>query len=340
MKARRTALLHLNPIIVKELRIRMRGVRPYAILTLFLVALIAAGYGIYVLMLRQAAFSGSLISFQVGQALFKGLALCELVLMVFLAPAMTSGAISSEREQLTYDMLLATPLKPAGILWGKLVAALSYIFLLILAAIPVFSVVLMFGGVEPKDMIKALVLLVMTAITFGTIGLFCSALFRRTAQATVVSYVLILLLIISTSLVVSLWGYYSAPMNNQPVPPQLLYLNPFSALVALSTMTPSMDTGQFYGFDVFGLPLLGQLSMGVVHYGPNGPVVLPIYRATFLFYPLLTMLLYWFTTHLVLPRGRWRLRWSDLGFAVLIGGLVMFIWLVRHWWFIEPPPFM
>lgn len=337
MKAIRVTRPQLNPIIVKELRIRMRGIRPYAILTIFLIALIAAGYGIYQLMLRQTLFGATVLSPQVGQALFSGLALCALFLMVFLAPAMTSGAISSEREQLTYEMLLTTPLQPARILWGKLFAALSYLFLLIFAAIPVFSVVLMFGGVAPRDMLKALVLLLATAITYGTIGLFCSSLLRRTSRATVISYSLILLLIGSTSLAAMLWGYFNAPMG-QSIPPQLIYLNPFSALASITTITPSSDGGPFFGGDMFGLPLISQISTGVVYYGPNGAGVLPIFRATLVWYALLTTALYWISSHLVLPRRRWHPRWSDLGFALLLLGGVAFAWIVREWWFVLPPP--
>lgn len=329
--------LQPNPIVIKELRIRMRGIRPYAILTLFLVALVAAGYGMYQIMLRQALFGGSVLSFQVGQGLFSGLALCEICLIVFLAPAMTSGAISSEREQLTYEMLLATPLRPASILWGKLVAALSYLFLLIFAAIPVFSVVLMFGGIAPEDLLKVFALLLMTAITYGTIGLFCSSLLRRTSQATVISYSIILVLIGSTMMASSLWSYFSGPIW-QPVPPEMLYLNPFSALISIAVITPDTGTDFFFMGDVFGLPLLSQFTAGVVHYGPNGPVVLPIYRATLLFYLILTVALYWISTHLVLPRRRWIPRWSDVTFAVLLALLIGGTWLTRDWWRVLPPP--
>lgn len=333
----------MNPIIVKEVRTRMRGVRPYAILTAFLVLLAVAGYGIYQLMQQQARFGGTLLSAQVGQAMFRGLAFVELMLVVFLAPSMTSGAISGEREHLTYDMLVATPLRPGQILWGKLVAALSYLFLLIFAAIPVFSVVLVFGGVELKAALKALALLVASAIFFGAIGLFCSALMRRTARATTVAYMLVLLLLGVPVLLASLWGQFTTPPGQQ-APPALLYLNPFSALLSLTTVAvggdPAMSSMPMFGFgDPFGgLPLLSLLGPGVVYYGPDGPVVMPIYRATLVFFALLTALLCWASAHLMLSNRRWRPRWSDLGFVLLVGGLLALASLSRAWWYVLPPP--
>jgi ABC-type transport system involved in multi-copper enzyme maturation permease subunit len=329
----------LNPIIVREVRTRMRGVRPYLILTGFLLLLAVAGLGIYQLMLQQARFGGTLLSAQVGQALFKGLAFVELLLVVFLAPSMTSGAISGEREQLTYDMLMATPLKPSQILWGKLIAALSYLLLLIFAAVPVFSVVLVFGGVELGALLRALLLLLASTALFGALGLFCSALARRTSRATTVAYSLVLLLIGVPVLLASVWGQISTPPG-QLAPPQLVYLNPFSALVSVTTITPPGDpAGSFFGFgDPFAaLPLMSILAPGVVFYGPNGPVVIPVYRATLLFYPLLTALLCWVSSHLVLPSRRWRPRWGDLGFLVVVVGLGVLVLATRSWWDIPAP---
>jgi ABC-2 type transport system permease protein len=329
----------LNPIIVREVRTRMRGVRPYLILTAFLVLLAAAGVAIYQLMLQQARFGNTLLSAQVGQSLFKGLGFVELLLVVFLAPAMTSGAISGEREQLTYDMLIATPLRPGQILWGKLVAALSYLFLLIFAAVPVFSVVLVFGGVELRGLLKAMALLVTATIFFGAIGLFCSALGRRTARATTVAYTAVLLLIGVPVLLASVWCQFSTPPGQLP-PPELIYLNPFSALISVTTIAPTGDPGMpFFSFgDPFGgLPLMSVLGPGVVYYGPNGPVVIPIYRATLIFYSLLTVLLCWASSHLVLPNRRWRLRWSDLGFLGAVLVIASLAFFTQNWWHVPAP---
>lgn len=338
-EARARALFRVNPIIVREVRTRMRGARPYVILTAFLVLLAMAGVGIYQLMLQQARFGGMLLSAQVGQALFRGLAFVQILLIVFLAPSMTSGAISGEREQLTYDMLMATPLRPAQILWGKLVAALSYLFLLIFAAVPIFSVVLVFGGVELRALLKVLALLVATTVFFGAIGMFCSALGRRTARATTVAYTLVLLLVGVPVLVASVWPQFAMPPG-QLAPPQLTYLNPFSALVSVTTIAPAGDPAMpFFGYgDPFGgVPLLGILAPGAIYYGPNGPVVVPVYRATLLLYPLLTVLLCWLSSHLVLPSRRWRPRWSDAGFLLVTVALLALLVLTRAWWLIAAP---
>lgn len=338
MNSFRFPRLSVNPILVKELRSRMRGVRPYAILSAFILFMIVIGYIIYQMSLSQVRFGATVLSPQVGQSLFNGLALCELFLVIFLAPALTSSAISAEREQLTYDLLVTTPLKPLRILWGKLIAALSYLLLVIFAAIPVFSVVLIFGGVNLRDMIKALLLLLISAIFFGAIGLFSSALCKRTAQATVLSYSIILL-ILGVSLLLSLtWSRFSDPPG-QNVPEYILYANPFSALSSITIITPMdfnspfpimFDSSMVYG----GLSWQTFLATGVLIYDENGPLVLPIFRATLLLYPFLTLLLCWISSHLILPRRRWWPRWTDLGFLISLAAFGVLIYMLRSWWYV------
>jgi ABC-type transport system involved in multi-copper enzyme maturation permease subunit len=329
--------LHLNPIIVKEMRSRMRGARPYIVLSAFLAVMIATGAVIYIWATAPARFGASVLSAQVGQALFSGLSLVEVALIVFLAPAMTSATISGEREQLTYEMLMATPLRPSQLLWGKLIAALGYIFLLIVAAIPMFSVVLLFGGVELIDVLKALAILLASTVMFGSIGVFCSALERRTARATLLSYIIILLLIAGTFAASRIWALSQTNMDQvAQAQPEWLYLNPLSAMVSIH----EPPTGTVFGTST-GLiesSLIGSfLTNGIIYYGPDGVVMLPIYRATFVFYALLIVVMLWIGAHLVRPRRRWRLTRADAGYALLFVIGVSLIIFFRSWWHVVAP---
>src|SRR6185369_7910980 len=116
--------------------------------------------------------SAALASSQVGQEVFGALVLVETLLVVFLAPAFTSGAISLEREKQTLDMLTATPISSLAIVVGKLLSALAYVFLLIAASIPLTAIVFVFGGVAPDDVLRAYAVLIVIALGLGSMGLF------------------------------------------------------------------------------------------------------------------------------------------------------------------------
>lgn len=181
--------LRANPVLRRELRVRMRGRRAFVVLGAYLLLIGAIVFGIHRILITDE--SGSrLQSFQVGQLLFAAFTLVEMSLLALIAPALTATAISGEREGGTFDLLRATPVRAHTIVWGKLLAALGYAGLLIVASIPIASAVFLFGGVSPEDVWKAFLLLVVTTVTFGLLGLFCSALVRTTGLASVLAYVL------------------------------------------------------------------------------------------------------------------------------------------------------
>ncbi len=154
-----------------------------------------------------------------------------------LAPAFTTGAISLEREKQTIDMLVTTPLSTLGMVIGKLFSALSYVFLLIIASLPLASLVFVFGGVGPEDLIRAYGFLFALAFGMGAIGLFVSALVKRTQTATVVTFVIVLVLSIGTAALHQFWQMASRSTSTSTIlvssrgkaPEALLWLNPFVA---------------------------------------------------------------------------------------------------------------
>jgi ABC-2 type transport system permease protein len=314
--------LGTNPIIVKELRSRMREARAFFTLTGVLVILGIVSYLIYRMVLATTSFSPTPVSPQIGQTLFLTLAFLELLMVCSIGPAVTAGAISSEQEKLTYEMLMATPLRPASILWGKLVSALSYVFLLIFAAIPMASLIFIFGGVSLRDMAKALIILVSVAVTFGVFGLFMSALFKRTSRATVLTYLVVGLLLFGTIFV-----YMALGVIRQAEPPRwILIPNPISALVSALAPSVSFENSPISSFWYWGMNFGGGIRMlgGTTISQTNIPR--PIYHYSLPLYAGLTLLLYMLSTRLVRTTRRWHIGWRDaliaLGSLGAFGGVV------------------
>ena len=160
------------------------------------------------------------------------------LLVVFLAPSFTAGAISLEREKQTLDMLVTTPISSLAIVIGKLLSALTYVFILIAASIPVTAVVFVFGGVAPDDVIRGYIVLIATALGLGAFGLFCSSLVKRTQAATVITVFGVIAITLGSVFILYFWNVM-AGLNNAgqqglgPIkgraPEALAYLNPFLA---------------------------------------------------------------------------------------------------------------
>ncbi len=180
-------------LLTKELRLRLRRERSVWILITYLLVMGLLGFGF---LERQNAFNGGYQGYllsQIGTQLYTLLAYVQLFLIVFIAPAFTSTAINGEKERQTFDLLLCSKLSAFSLLAGKLVAGLANALLLILASIPLFSLVFFFGGVAPTQVLSALLVFVVTAILIGTFSLFCSTLLHRPPVSTAVAYMFCLL---------------------------------------------------------------------------------------------------------------------------------------------------
>ncbi len=177
---------------LKELRGRMRGMRAFAVMTVYLGLMSGFTLVLYLIYGAAARGSGSAAAGEIGRVLFLGVVGIELLLIIFIAPAFTSGAITGERERQTYDLLQTTLLTTPSFVIGKLESALGYILLLLLSGIPLESIAFLFGGVTELELVLAFVILLVTAVALGTVGIYFSALMERTLVANVRAYGVIL----------------------------------------------------------------------------------------------------------------------------------------------------
>lgn len=175
-----------NPLIVKDGLSRVRTWRAPAVIALYLAVL---GLVVYMsLTLQLAVFRGGFGFAQVGKNVFTAIAQVQLALVCLFGPAVAAGAVSGERERQTLDVLMVSSMTPWAIIWGKLVASVAFILLLITAALPVFATVFFLGGIDFEQFLISQLLTVTTALSIGATSLFLSVLFQRTLASTVVAY--------------------------------------------------------------------------------------------------------------------------------------------------------
>ena len=236
----RVAIALWNPIVAKEYRSRMRTWRSPLAMTVYILLLGGLGWAIFSAMSYSArsSFTGGQAA-NYGQGLFLYLVLFQMVLLAFITPALTAGAISSERERQTIDLLFVTKLPSFSILWGKLLASMSFVLLLLLLSVPIFSLVFLFGGVELDQVGAAFLVTAITALTLGFIGIACSTAFRRTLPATVSAYGAAFVLLAGTLLFGLLFPTDPDPnATAAPAPPAVTYLSPVIPLITIGINGP------------------------------------------------------------------------------------------------------
>ena len=187
-----------NPVLQRELLVNLRSGRSFLLLAgyqllLALVVLVAWPSDVRLDLTSNPASAKKLVDlFFLGQYVIASL----------MAPSFAAGTITGEKERKTYEMLLASPLRPGAIVIGKMVASLTHLGMLIIASLPIIVLCLPLGGVSVYEVLAAYLGLIVSVILFGAIGVLCSSYFSRTSSSLVVSYLIILPLVL---LAVTFW---------------------------------------------------------------------------------------------------------------------------------------
>lgn len=254
----------INPVLDKEFRLRMRT--PRAMWTLFFYLFALSLLSLSAVYLTQG-FSGNGASFNPEQSkvLFYFLSMAQLGLIAFMAPGLTAGVISGEREKQTLNLLLTTQQSSATIILSKLVSSLSFMLLIVFATIPVYSMMFLYGGVSPKQLVLVFVFYVFIMIVLGSIGILFSTLLKRTMISVIATYGVTLFMFVGTAVIYfvamniaqqnayNVQGNVSAG-NSHTWVGHIIALNPVGALYSI--LDPQISDQAFTAFR-YGGPMKG-----------------------------------------------------------------------------------
>ncbi|MGC4006792.1 MAG: ABC transporter permease [Pirellulales bacterium] len=190
-----------NPVLQRELLVNLRTWRTFALLFAYnaLLGLVV------VLAWPQEQRVNLSVNPEKAKNLVNLFFLGQYMLVSMMAPSFAAGAITGEKERKTYESLLASPLRPAAIVLGKLLASLAHLAVLMLTSLPIVMLCLPLGGVSLYEVLTVYLGLMLSVMLFGMISVACSAYFQRTSSALVVSYLLILPLAITG---VGIWNLF------------------------------------------------------------------------------------------------------------------------------------
>ena len=242
-----------NPMISKELRQRLRERRAWLLPTLYL--LVVSGTVLFAYYVTtDPEMQGAQREVQgadIGLAIFLTAVFTQIIVLLLMAPVFSAGSITIEKEQRTLAGLLTSLLSVPQIWWGKFVTALLFLLLLLSSALPMLALSFAFGGVEPMQLIRATASTVLVLAAICAVGLWCSAMFRRSIHATASCYGIVLVLSVVTAVVfgilLSRWSSHDTYLLRRAEGPPAyvqapLFLNP---LYPLLSMMDDEDFRQF-----------------------------------------------------------------------------------------------
>ena len=178
----------VNPVIGRELTERLRGFRAFLAVSIFVWVLALAMFLVF------EGNAGTSDAFDlsartgVGRLVFETVILMMTVLVLFFVPGLTAGAIAGERERQTLATLQVTMLRTRSILLGKVAAALVFLLLMIVAALPVLAVSYLLGGIRIADIFMGVLAVFIVALLVATMVVAVSSFAKRVQTATLLAY--------------------------------------------------------------------------------------------------------------------------------------------------------
>ncbi|CAN5569178.1 hypothetical protein BH24ACT5_BH24ACT5_03120 [soil metagenome] len=226
----------VNPVIRRELIERLRGLRAFLAITVFVGVLTLTTFLVFEAQAASARFDLSTRT-GTGRLVFETVILVMAILVMFFVPSLTAGAIAGERERQTLATLQVTMLRTRSILFGKIAAALMFLLLMFVAALPVLSVAYILGGVRLVDIGRGVLAVAVIGVLMATMVVAVSSFARRTQTATMMAYGFTLFVCLMGPLVYLIGFLLDArtPDDRTIAPAWLLTVNPFVLLADLGS---------------------------------------------------------------------------------------------------------
>ncbi|RYG72428.1 ABC transporter permease [Lentibacillus lipolyticus] len=233
----RLQALFINPVLNKEIKLRFRSFKNFLGIFLFLAVCGAVSLAfIYI----ETQFSHDHFTASDSRNLFMLLSMGQLGLIVFITPGLTAGAISGEREKQTLNIMLTTQQSSTSIILSKLFSSILFLTLMLVASLPLYSIVFLYGGVSPQMVFVTFGCQLLTMLTIGSIGIMFSTLMKKTIVSTITTYGVMLFFVVGTIILFFIMlrfivgvsqGPPGAGQSSHILPYLVLMLNPGVAMM-------------------------------------------------------------------------------------------------------------
>jgi ABC-type Na+ efflux pump permease subunit len=169
--------LPAGPIFVREALTAPRRLQHFLLRSGYVAGMLVMFYSI-----RQATIGFQDVQFAGDVAAFSALTfqvfcLLQLTLSLFFATLFTAGSIAQEKDRQTLILLLMTDMRNRELTYGKLMASLLVVLVLVAASLPVFAALTLLGGVTWSQVFWAEAVIAAAAFASGAWG--CLAAFWR-----------------------------------------------------------------------------------------------------------------------------------------------------------------
>ncbi|MDR3635658.1 MAG: ABC transporter permease [Isosphaeraceae bacterium] len=171
-----------------------------------------------------------------AQATFMAFAWAQGFALIAMIPALLAGVIADEYQRKTLHYLLASRLTSREIVLGKLCARLLYVGVILLMGVPVVSLVALFGGLDPWEVLYVYSGTFSLVLFLSGASLLISVLTTRPRVAVVITYTLVFIWFFVPMALAPTAAFFGPPLDwVKPVTDAVLLTNPYQVWQKISS---------------------------------------------------------------------------------------------------------
>jgi ABC-type transport system involved in multi-copper enzyme maturation permease subunit len=194
-----------------------------------------------------------------GMILFQILAPLQLVVASFSAALLGASAVAQEKDRRTLILLLLTHLTNSELVLGRLLASLLNVLVLLTAALPLFALTTLLGGVAPGQILRVSAVTLASVLVCGSLGSTIAFWREKTFQSLALTVLAMMLWLAAGQIVAS--GSLGASWGGISTETWAIGLSPWQAI--LESTRPYAQADLALGWIVTPINLYLLISIGL-----------------------------------------------------------------------------
>lgn len=238
-------------IILKEYRQRARGIATLGLIMTYTIILGGVSFFVYLAEFSALTLRASTSS-DVGLRLCIVTFIAQMIMSLLLALSLNASTIAHEKDQDTFELLNLTLFKSFEIVIGKFLSSTGFLFLLVITAMPIYTLAFTFGGLTTLQFMELAVVVVGMTLMISALGLLLSLISDDVRTALGRSFFFLILL---GAITLIFGGVMKSSLSSQPPALPLYWLGVISYLLnplwsAFEIFNPSVFNWQGSGVTV------------------------------------------------------------------------------------------
>jgi ABC-2 type transport system permease protein len=148
-------------------------------------------YIVFVIFLLLSGWFFSSVMFKAGKAELRQLFSILQIVFLFFIPALTMGMIAREKSSRTIELLATLPIRIKSIIWGKFLAAVWLLIIILLFTLVHLLTIMIIGeNIDYGSILCGYIGLIMIGAAYSSIGIFASTLQGNQILAFIIAFVI------------------------------------------------------------------------------------------------------------------------------------------------------